>query len=78
MQERALGAAIAPDVSALRRGDLVFWLGHVAIARDGETLIHANTFQMAVAIEPIAEAIPRIRAAGSEVTSVRRLAGGCR
>jgi hypothetical protein len=27
---------------------------------------------MAVAIEPIAEAIARIRAAGSEITSVRR------
>jgi hypothetical protein len=27
---------------------------------------------MAVAIEPIAEAIERIRAAGAEVTSVRR------
>jgi hypothetical protein len=30
-------------------------------------------FHMAVAVEPVAEAIPRIRAAGSEVTSVRRL-----
>jgi len=28
---------------------------------------------MAVAIEPVAEAIARIRAAGGEVTSVRRL-----
>jgi cell wall-associated NlpC family hydrolase len=54
------------------RGDLVFWNGHVAVVRDGATLIHANAFHMAVAIEPIAEAIARIRAAGSEVTSVRR------
>ena len=57
----------------LRRGDLLFWKGHVAIVRDQATLIHANAYHMAVAIEPIAEAIARIRAAGSEVTSVRRL-----
>src|SRR5215510_6063191 len=71
MQERALGIAVA--MSDLQRGDLVFWQGHVAIARDATTLVHANVFHMAVAVEPVAEAIPRIRAAGSEVTSVRRL-----
>ncbi len=73
MQERALGAAVDAGVAALRRGDLVFWKGHVAIARDPATLVHANAFHMAVAIEPVAEAVERIRAAGSEVTSVRRL-----
>jgi len=71
MQERALGAAVA--MSDLQRGDLVFWEGHVAIVRDATTLVHANAFHMAVAIEAVAEAIPRIRAARSEVTSVRRL-----
>ena len=35
MQERALGAAVRPDgLGSLRRGDLVFWQGHVAIVRD--------------------------------------------
>jgi cell wall-associated NlpC family hydrolase len=73
MQERALGAVVDAGVAALRRGDLVFWKGHVAIARDATTLVHANAFHMSVAIEPVAEAVERIRAAGSEVTSVRRL-----
>ena len=36
------------------------------------TLIHANAFHMAVAIEPLAEAVARIRDAGSEITSVKR------
>jgi cell wall-associated NlpC family hydrolase len=72
MQENALGASLA-DRSVLRRGDLLFWQGHVAIARDQATLVHANAFHMAVAIEPIRDAIARIRAAGSEVASVRRL-----
>jgi cell wall-associated NlpC family hydrolase len=72
MQERALGAEI--DLADLRRGDLVFWNGHVAIARGGGALLHANAFHMQVAIEPAAEAVERIRASGSEVTSVRRMA----
>jgi cell wall-associated NlpC family hydrolase len=74
MQERALGAAL-PGVGkqSLQRGDLIFWEGHVAIVRDRTTLIHANAFHMAVAIEPIAEALARIRDSGSEITSVRRM-----
>jgi hypothetical protein len=70
MQERAFAAA--PGLADLRRGDLMFWKGHVAIARDAATLIHANAFHMAVAVEPVAEAVARIRAAGGAVTSVRR------
>jgi hypothetical protein len=75
MQENAMGERVgARDaVTQLRRGDLIFWKGHVAIARDATTLIHANAFHMAVAVEPAAEAIARISAAGSEVTSVRRI-----
>ena len=71
LQELDLGVRLA--FSELRRGDLIFWKGHVALARDGGTLIHANAFHMAVASEPVAQALARIKAAGSEVTSVRRL-----
>lgn len=55
-----------PDVaeSERRRGDLVFWKGHVAILLDSDTILHANAHHMAVAIEPLAEAIARIEAAG--------------
>jgi cell wall-associated NlpC family hydrolase len=75
MQEAALGERVAAgDFSRLRRGDLVFWKGHVAIVRDPTSLLHANAFHMAVAIEPLANALARISAAGSEVTSVRRIA----
>jgi cell wall-associated NlpC family hydrolase len=76
MQEQALGAptGTAADLADVRRGDLIFWKGHVAFVRDAATLIHANAFHMAVAIEPIADAVARIRAAGSDVTSVRRVA----
>jgi cell wall-associated NlpC family hydrolase len=47
-----------------RRGDLVFWKGHVAVLLDADTILHANAFHMAVAVEPLAEAIARIEAAG--------------
>jgi cell wall-associated NlpC family hydrolase len=73
MQVVALGTAVAGDTR--RRGDLIFWKGHVAIARDEETMVHANAFHMAVAIEPIDQAIARIRASDGEVTSVRRVTG---
>jgi cell wall-associated NlpC family hydrolase len=75
IQEQALGAPLAftSDLSDLRRGDLLFWQGHVAIVRDRDSLIHANAFHMAVAIEPIGEAFARIAAAGSELSSVRRI-----
>jgi cell wall-associated NlpC family hydrolase len=74
MQERALGAAIATgDLTGVRRGDLVFWKGHVGIMRDAATLLHANAFHMAVAAEPLREAVARIRASGSDIVAVRRL-----
>ena len=71
MQELALGKL--SSLAELRRGDLVFWKGHVAIARDGDTLIHANAHHMMVVSEPTAGAIARIAAAGSDITSVKRL-----
>jgi cell wall-associated NlpC family hydrolase len=73
MQETALGTAVPADPSALSSGDLIFWKGHVAIVRDRDSLLHANAHHMAVAIEPIAQTVVRIRNAGSEITSIRRM-----
>jgi cell wall-associated NlpC family hydrolase len=73
MQEAALGTAVTADLPAFRRGDLIFWKGHVAVVRDRDSLLHANAFHMAVAIEPVIDAIARISSGGSEVSSVRRL-----
>lgn len=75
MQEQALGAPVDPgrDYADLRRGDLMFWPGHVAIVRDRQSLVHANAFHMAVAIEPTADAVARIAAAGIPLSGVKRL-----
>ena len=75
MQADSLGeaASVTGALSMPQRGDAIFWPGHVAIVRDRKTLIHANAYHMAVAIEPIQDAISRIRASGSEVAAVRRV-----
>ena len=71
MMEKALGEAIA--LEAVRRGDLVFWKGHMGVMLDEKRLLHANAFHMMVAIEPLADAIARIDAVAGPVTSVKRL-----
>jgi cell wall-associated NlpC family hydrolase len=74
MQEKAVGTEVAfAGAETLMRGDLIFWKGHVAIARGDGTIIHANAHHMAVAVEPVVDAVARIVAAGSTVTSVRRI-----
>ena len=71
MMEKALGEGIA--LGAVRRGDLIFWKGHMGVMLDEKRLLHANAFHMAVVSEPLAEAIARIDAVAGPVTSVRRL-----
>jgi len=72
-QEAELGRSL-PAGTPPQRGDLLFWSGHVALVADAETLIHANAHHMAVAWEPIAEAIARIKGQGDgPVTAHKRL-----
>jgi cell wall-associated NlpC family hydrolase len=74
MQQDSLGRALdQAEVKNLRRGDLLFWKGHVAIARDAETIVHANAHHMATAIETSKAAIARIKAAGSDLAVIKRL-----
>ncbi len=73
MQERVLGTPL-PGAEEIRRGDLFFWKGHVAMAVGPDRLIHANGFHMAVGYEGIAECIARIEGQGEgPVTSRRRI-----
>jgi len=74
MQQDGLGRALdAAESRKLRRGDLMFWNGHVAIVRNADTIVHANAHHMATTIENTSEAIARIKAAGSEITTIKRL-----
>ncbi len=72
-QEQALGQEI-PAGTPCQRGDLLFWKGHVAWVAAENLLIHANAYHMAVAFEPMDQAIERIKAQGDgPVTARKRL-----
>jgi cell wall-associated NlpC family hydrolase len=74
MQQDSIGGLLGPvDSGNLQRGDLIFWKGHVAIARDGESIVHANAHHMATVIENTREAVARINADGYEITAIKRL-----
>lgn len=70
--QESLGAAI-PDGDDLRRGDLIFWKGHVAMVADDGHFIHATGQFMAVVMEGVDAAIARIAASGYPVIARRRL-----
>lgn len=71
LQEASVGSALPQD-APLRRGDLLFWRGHVAMAVSPERIIHANGFHMAVGYEGVAEAIARIGRQGEGPVTARR------
>lgn len=71
MQREGLGASFEGE---FRRGDLVFWQGHVGMMVDATTMIHANAHHMATVYEPVERAILRIEAQGDgPVTAQKRL-----
>jgi cell wall-associated NlpC family hydrolase len=74
MQQNGLGRPLETiEAKHLERGDLIFWRGHVAIARDAETIVHANAHHMATAVENTAAAVARIAAAGSGIAAIKRI-----
>lgn len=79
MQQAALGRKLTlyPDLSGLKRGDLVFWRGHVGLMRDSETMIHASGTHMQVISEPLLQAAARIEASQGavrgKITAIKRL-----
>lgn len=68
MMEQELGQAVAG--ANPKRGDLVFWKGHVGVMRDGETLLHANATFMQVTSESLAATVARI---AKPATTIKRL-----
>lgn len=71
-QQQALGAPIVAE--DFGRGDLVFWKGHVAMGVGPGRIVHANGHHMMTVVEPLADAVARIRDAGvGDPTAFRRL-----
>lgn len=75
MQEATLGTALpdSEDYKALKRGDLVFWNGHLGVMVDGENLLHANGYYMQTVVEPLSVAVARIAGIHGAVTAITRL-----
>ncbi|MCV0395024.1 MAG: C40 family peptidase [Rhizobiaceae bacterium] len=74
MQAGSVGEAIevTPDLAGFRRGDLVFWKGHVGMMLDGTRLLHASGHTMTVTIEPLSDAVARIGHLYGPPTGARR------
>ncbi|WP_108483207.1 NlpC/P60 family protein [Oceaniglobus ichthyenteri] len=70
-QARTLGVPLG-DNQPCQRNDVIFWAGHVALAEDADTMIHATAFGMITRREPIADAIARIEAGGDGPVTMRR------
>jgi len=70
-QAEAVGEALG-DNAALRRGDILFFPGHVGLMVDGERLIHANAHAMAVTIEPLDDVVARLRDTHEQPVTGRR------
>ena len=73
MQLAELGGPLEADVP-LKRGDLVFWKGHVAWVSGPDTLIHANAHFMATVEEDLKGTFDRIKdTGGGEPIGTRRI-----
>ena len=74
MQRDQLGMPIGEDAQ-LRRGDLVFFPGHVGMMVDGDRLIHANAYWMSTMIENLADVVARLAPThASPITARKRVA----
>lgn len=75
-QVQTAGTLAGPDDSVeLRRGDLVYFPGHVGLMVDSETLIHANVRAACVSLDPVREVAARVAAdEGKGIVAVRRFA----
>lgn len=60
-QQRTQTGDALPEEARLRRGDLIYFPGHVGLMVDEERLIHANAHWMAVTVEPLSDVTARLK-----------------
>ena len=77
LQAENLGVAVALESgrAEFKRGDLIYFPGHCAIALNSHEVINANAHAMMVSIEPLEELVVRVKeeSGGTGITGVRRL-----
>ncbi|VDC25272.1 NlpC/P60 family protein [Pseudogemmobacter humi] len=70
--QQEVGAEL-PETAPLKRGDLLFWKGHVALVAGPGRLLHANGYTMSVAYEDLDAATARIETHyGGQILARRR------
>lgn len=76
MMEAALGTPVpvADNLKNLKRGDLVFWNGHLGAMLDADRLLHANAFHMEVTVEPLGLVAERIARKEGPVRAIKQIA----
>ncbi len=76
-QAENLGVAVDLESgrAEFKRGDLIYFPGHCAIALNSHEVINANAYAMMVSIEPLEELVDRVKeeSGGTGITGVRRL-----
>jgi len=76
MQQRELGHSISnvPELSLCKKGDLVFFPGHVGFMASDTHLLHANATHMRVTLEDAEKVVERLKSAHHlSITDIRRL-----
>lgn len=77
MQAKSLGIEIPGEDGnyPMRRGDLIYWPGHVAIVLDQDTVVHASGHHMLVTVEPWRDVDKRVRieTGGKGIEVLRRV-----
>jgi cell wall-associated NlpC family hydrolase len=71
LQRDTLGEEI-PEEARIRRGDLIFFPGHVGLMVDEERLIHATAHWMAVTVEPLGDVVSRLAPAHPQPVLARK------
>jgi cell wall-associated NlpC family hydrolase len=69
MQEKNLGDVVS-DHKKLKRGDLVFWRGHVGIMQSATQMIHANGHYMKVTSDLLQDVVGRSH---TPISNIKRL-----
>ena len=71
MQRDQLGQHLSED-APLRRGDLIFFPGHVGFMLDEARLLHANAYWMSTVIEPLAAVVDRLQSTHAQPITARK------
>jgi len=75
LQKQVLGKNIPLETcfNNLKKGDLIFWEGHVGIMVSDKNIIHANSFSMDTRIEKLTDVDSRISQNSNKICEIKRI-----